>query len=327
LIISQRLRHSVQLALSVAIFVSSGSCTRSVPGISASGTIEATEVRLSSKSQGEIIGLSAQEGDRVHKDDMLVAIDHQALDIQYAQAKAGVDYADAQMRLLLKGAREEDIAQASEALTQASENLKLATSDRDRTRTLFASASATKKQKDDAEARYAVAEAQYAQAEQGLKKLSNLARPEEIASAQAKLQQARFSVQLLEKAISDCSVRSPIDGTALRRLVEVGELAGVGTGLYIISDLSMVHLMIYIPETSLGAISVGQAAEVRIDSAPDRIFTGKVSYISQDAEFTPKNVQTKDERVKLVFGVKIDIPNPDGTLKPGMPADARILAP
>jgi HlyD family secretion protein len=323
--ISHHIRHSVQLALSVTIFISVVACSRTVPGISASGTIEATEVRISSKSQGEILGLSAQEGDRVHTDDVLVTIDHQALDIQLAQAKAGVDYADAQMRLLLKGAREEDIAQATEALTQASENLKLAASDRDRTRNLFASASATKKQKDDADARYAVAEAQYAQAEQGLKKLSNLARPEEIASAQAKLQQARFSVQLLEKAVSDCTVRSPIDGTALRRLVEVGELAGVGTGLYIISDLSLVHLMIYIPETGLGNISVGQAAEVRIDSAPDRVFNGTVSYISQDAEFTPKNVQTKDERVKLVFGVKIDIPNPDGTLKPGMPADARIL--
>ena len=319
--------YHVRLGLSVMLFVLLGSCSRTDPAITASGTIEATEVRLSSRSQGEIQSLSAQEGDRVHKGDVLVAIDHQALDLQLAQAKAGVDYADAQMRLLLKGAREEDIAQATEALVQASESLRVAESDRDRMRNLFAAASATQKQKDDAEAQYTVAAAQYAQAEQGLKKLSNLARPEEISSAHAKLQQARFAAQLLEKAIDDCTVRSPMDGTALRRLIEVGELAGVGTGLYIISDLSLVHLMIYIPETSLGAVSVGQAAQVRIDSAANRIFSGTVSYISQDAEFTPKNVQTKDERVKLVFGVKIDIPNTDGVLKPGMPADARIVVP
>lgn len=320
-------RFRIWLGLSAVLFISLGSCSRTDTAITASGTIEATEVRLSSKSQGEILGLSAQEGDPVRKGQVLAAIDHQSLDIQLEQARSGVDYADAQLRLLLKGAREEDIAQASEALAQASETLKLAEADRDRMKNLFATASATKQQKDDADTRYAVAQAQYAQAEQSLKKLSNLARPEEVASARAKLQQARFSVQLLEKAIDDCTVRSPIDGTALRRLVEVGELAGAGTGLYIIADLSQVHLMIYIPETSLGAVSVGQAAEVRIDSAANRVFAGKVSYISQDAEFTPKNVQTKDERVKLVFGVKIDIPNPDGVLKPGMPADARIVTP
>jgi len=300
------------------------SCAKLESGIAASGTIETTEVRLSSRSQGELLALTAEDGDRVSKDEILARIDHEVLDIQYAQAKAGVDYADAQLRLLLKGAREEDIAQATEALAQASENLKLAESDRDRTKALFESASATRKQNDDAQARYMVAAAQYAQAEQALKKLSNLARPEEIASARAKLQQARYSVQLLEKAIADCSVLSPIDGTALRRLVEVGELAGVGTGLYILSNLSVVHLTIYVPEAELGKISVGQAAQVRVDSAPDRPFDGRVSCISQEAEFTPKNVQTKDERVKLVFGVKIDIPNPEGMLKPGMPADALL---
>ncbi|PKL08163.1 MAG: hypothetical protein CVV51_10385, partial [Spirochaetae bacterium HGW-Spirochaetae-7] len=299
--------HSAASCLACAIMASVAlfSCTKSETGISASGTIETTEVRLSSRSQGQVLALAAADGDRVGKGEILASIDHEVLDIQYAQAKAGVDYADAQLRLLLKGAREEDIAQANEALAQASENLKLAESDRDRTKSLFESASATKKQNDDAQARYMVAQAQYAQAEQALKKLSNLARPEEITSARAKLQQARYSVQLLEKAIADCSVPSPIAGTALRRLVEVGELVGVGTGLYMLSNLTTVHLTIYVPETELGRISIGQAAEVRIDSAPDRPFAGRVSYISQEAEFTPKNVQTKDERVKLVFGVKI----------------------
>ncbi|PKL25807.1 MAG: hypothetical protein CVV47_03965 [Spirochaetae bacterium HGW-Spirochaetae-3] len=324
---TRSIKTASSLTLALFLALSSGSCARPDPGIDASGTIEATEIRVSSRSQGEIVAVYAAEGDTVRKDDVLVDIDHLALDIQYAQAKAGVDYADAQVRLLLKGAREEDIAQASEALSQADESRKLALSDRDRTRGLYESGSATRKQRDDADARYAVAEAQYAQAEQGLKKLTNLARPEEIAAARAKLRQAKYSVQLLEKAISDCAVRSPRDGTALRRLSEPGELAGIGTGLYIVSDLSVVYLTIYIPETELGNVSVGQAAEVRVDSDPDRTFSGRVSYISQEAEFTPKNVQTKDERVKLVFGVRIEIPNPDGTLKPGMPADARIALP
>jgi len=112
---------------------------------------------------------------------------------------------------------------------------------------------------------------------------------------------------------------------ATRKLAEAGELVGVGSGLYIVSDLSTVHLTIYVSETELGNVSIGQEAKVTIDSHDDRSFPGRVSYISQEAEFTPKNVQTKDERVKLVYGVKIDIPNPEGILKPGIPADAALL--
>jgi len=317
----------VRTACCTAAALALVSCSRPEEGISASGTIETTEVRISSRSWGEVLSLGADEGDQVAKGDVLGEIDHAALDIQLAQARAGVDYAAAQMRLLLKGARQEDIVQAAEALAQTAETRKQAEMDYERTQNLFASASATAKQRDDAEARYAVAKAQYAQAEQALKKLSNLARPEEVESAQAKLSQARYTAQLLEKQIADCTVRAPLDATVLRRLVEVGELAGQGTGLYVLSDLSLVHLTIYVPETDLGRIAVGQPAEVRIDGNDGRIFPGRVSYLAREAEFTPKNVQTKDERVKLVFAVRIDVPNSEGILKAGMPADAGIREP
>ncbi len=300
------------------------SCSAAKDGIVASGTIEATEVRISSKSQGELLALRAAEGETVAKGQTLAEIDHEALDLQLGQAVAGVDYADAQLRLLLEGAREEDIAQASEVLAQASEALKLAEADDARTKELLLTGSTTRKQADDAAARYAVAKAQYAQAEQALKKLSNLARPEELVAARAKLEQARYSRLILEKSIRDCTVASPLSGTVSLKLAEAGELVGVGTGLYVIADLSLVHLTIYVSEADLGRVSIGREADVRVDSFPDRPFVGKVASIAQEAEFTPKNVQTKDERIKLVFGVKIDIPNPDSVLKPGMSADATL---
>lgn len=313
-------------AAAVAAFTAATvSCSAGKDGIVASGTIEATEVRVSSKSQGELLSLAVAEGESVKQGQTLALIDHEGLDLQLAQATAGVDYADAQLRLLLKGAREEDIAQASEALAQASENLKIAESDDARAKELLRTGSTTRKQADDAAARYAVAKAQYAQAEQGLKKLSNFARPEETTAARAKLEQARYSRLLLEKAVRDCTVVSPINGTATLKLAEAGELVGVGTGLYVLADLSLVHLTIYVSESDLGKISIGQEADVRVDSYSDRSFAGRVASIAQEAEFTPKNVQTKDERIKLVFGVKIDIPNPDGILKSGMSADATLL--
>lgn len=314
------------LFVAVIAAAASFSCSAAKGGIVASGTIEATDVRISSKAQGELLSLKVAEGETVAEGQTLAEIDHEALDLQLAQAIAGVDYADAQLRLLLKGAREEDIAQASEALAQASENLKIAEADDARAKELLQSGSTTRKQADDAAARYAVAKAQYAQAEQALKKLSNLARPEELVASRAKLEQARYSRLLLEKSIRDCTVVSPLSGTASLRLAEAGELVGVGTGLYVIADLSLVHLTIYVSESDLGRISIGQEADVRVDSYPDRPFLGKVASIAQEAEFTPKNVQTKDERVKLVFGVKIDIPNPEGILKPGMSADATLRA-
>ena len=102
------------------------------------------------------------------------------------------------------------------------------------------------------------------------------------------------------------------------------EVEQPGAGLLVLSRLDSVYVMIYLTVAELGFVRLGDPAEVRIDAFPDRAFSGRVTYISPEAEFTPKNVQTKEDRVKLVFGVKVEIPNPDGHLKPGLPCDAAI---
>ena len=292
--------------------------------IEASGTIEAREVRVGTKVGGQILELRANEGDRVAFGDALATIDHASLDIQLRQAEAGAALADSQLKLLREGARIEDIRQAEEALRQAEANLKVADLDARRMRDLAQKGSATPKQLEDAEARLTSALAQRDSIRENIKKLNRLARPEEIKSAEARLAQAQAGVDLLKKTIADCTIVSPASGVITERPFEVGDLVSPGATVFTLADIDHVYVMIYVTENELGRVKLGSAAEVSIDSYPDRIFPGKVTYISSEAEFTPKNIQTKEDRVKLVFGVKIEIENKDGILKPGLPADAVI---
>jgi HlyD family secretion protein len=292
--------------------------------ISASGTIEAVEINVASKVAGQIVELAAEEGRRVKPGDILAVVDHSTLDIQFRQAAAGVELAEAQLALLVKGARSEDIRQAEEALRQAEAALQLAEDDARRMRDLARSGSVTPKIRDDAEARLTVATAQKNAADEALKKVRRLARPEEIRAAEARLAQAQAAADLLAKTIADCTIVAPLGGILTHRAVEFGELVNPGATVVTLADLDRVSVMIYVPEKDLGRIKLGDGAEIRIDAFPDKTFAGKVTYISPEAEFTPRNVQTKEDRVKLVFGVKIEIENKEGRLKPGLPADALI---
>jgi HlyD family secretion protein len=292
--------------------------------IAASGTIEAVEVNVASKVAGQVLSLSYKEGARVAPGDLLAVIDHASLDIQLRQAEAGVRLAEAQLALLVKGARSEDIRQAEATLTQADSALKVAGDDAARMQELFKTGSVTSKQRDDAEARLTVATAQRSAAAEALGKLRRLARPEEIQAAQARLDQARAAADLLAKTIADCTITAPAGGIVTHKAIEAGELVTPGATVVTLADLASVYVMIYVTEIEIGRIKLGDGVDVRIDAFPERAFPGRITYISPEAEFTPKNVQTKEDRVKLVFGVKVEIENKDGLLKPGLPADAVV---
>lgn len=292
--------------------------------ISASGTIEAVEVNVAAKVSGQVMELPVDEGTRVEAGERLAAIDHATFDIQLRQAEAGVRLAEAQLALLVKGARAEDIRQAEAALEQADAALTVAEDDARRMRELVKTGSVTPKLRDDAEARLTVAKAQRNAAAEALSKVRTLARPEEVRAAEARLAQAQAAVDLLAKTISDCTITAPAGGIVTHKAVEAGELVSPGATVVTLVELNSVYVMIYVTEKELGRIRLGDAAEVKIDAFPDRTFPGKVTYISPEAEFTPKNVQTKEDRVKLVFGVKVEIENKEGLLKPGLPADAVI---
>ncbi|MGE5497102.1 MAG: HlyD family secretion protein [Syntrophothermus sp.] len=292
--------------------------------IEASGTIEATNITVSSKVAGQIISLNKNEGETVKAGDTLLTIDHEMLDIQLNQASASKELSDAQLQLLRKGARQEDIVSAEENLKQAEINASQAKNDNDRMSSLYQSKSITKKQYEDAPARYEITKAQLNSARENARKMKNLARPEEIRQAQANLQRSEAGVEQLKKNIRDSYVTAPASGIIVKKFVEAGESVNMSSSLMRISDLAQVDLVIYVSEEELGKVKLGQKAEVSVDAFPDKKFEGRVTYISPEAEFTPKNIQTKDERTKLVFAVKIKVNNPDFSLKPGMPADAAI---
>ena len=321
---ARRIALAVLASAAIAMLVPACRARGDRDVLRATGTIEAVEVRIASKLLGEIREILVEEGARVKRGDILAFIDHANLDFQLKQAEASIDLAQAQADLVRKGARTEDIRQAEEALKQAEAGLEVALKDAERARDLALKGSATAKQKDDAEARLAIAQAQHSQAAEVLKKVRTIARPEEIRSADARLAQAQAAADLLRRTILDGTISAPADGIITQRLAQPGEFVVPGSGLLILSRLDNVHVMIYLTALELGRVRLGDAAEVWIDSFPDRPFPGRVTFISPEAEFTPKNVQTKEDRVKLVFSVKVEIPNPEGLLKPGLPADAAI---
>lgn len=318
--------NNIIISFSLLLFLLQTGCNdnEQPDSIEASGTIESINVIVSSKTSGEILKINYDEGDKVISGDTILIIDHELLDIQLQQSNALKDAAGAQLNLMLAGARKEDIIQAEENLKQAEVNFKLAESDKLRLQNLYDSRSITQKQYEDAVARYELMSAQYKAAQENYNKVKKIFRPEEIDQAKANLNKAIAGVELLKKNIRDCYVTSPIDGIIVETFIEKGETVNPMSSLFKVSDLDVVKLKIYVSEEELGYIKLGQNAEITVDSFKDKIFEGKVTYISPEAEFTPKNIQTRDERTKLVFAVKITIPNKDYDLKAGMPADAKI---
>ncbi|HMN16744.1 MAG: HlyD family efflux transporter periplasmic adaptor subunit [Ignavibacteriota bacterium] len=314
------------LFLSVVLLVLLSGCGNNGPykNIEASGTIESTNIVVSSKSAGSILLVNFPEGEKVNIGDTVLIIDHEQLDIQLLQAKAAKDAAEAQLNLMLKGARPEDISLAEQNFNQAKVNFETAERDKNRMQNLYDSRSITQKQFEDAYARFELMSAQLKSAQENYDKIKKIFRPEEIEQARANLNKAIAGVELLKKNIRDCYVVSPINGFLVKTFVERGESVTPMSSLFKVSDLDIVELVIYVSTEELGYVKLGQEADVTIDAFKDKVYKGKVTYISPEAEFTPKNIQTKDERTKLVFAVKITIPNKEYDLKSGMPADAVI---
>lgn len=174
-----------------------------------------------------------------------------------------------------------------------------------------------------AEAEVRVAKAWLLQAQTG--ELEVVRKRQQLATSEANIARDQAALAVAEAQLGYTILRSPQAGVVLRKHVEPGEIIAAGTPAVTLADLRNIWLRIYIPETALGRVKLGQAAEIRTDTYPGKVYRGTVTYISSEAEFTPKTIHTPEERVKLVFAVKISVDNPAQELKPGMPADARIL--
>jgi HlyD family secretion protein len=290
--------------------------------IVASGHVEATEVRVATEVAGTLASVEVEEGDRVTAGQVLARVDTTDLELALAGARAERGQAEAELRLRLAGARREDIGEARALVQRAQAELDGAGRDFERMEGLLASGSGTEKARDDARARRDAAAASVKAARERLSRLQAGSRREEIDAARARVAAADARIAQLEQQVRDAVVTSPVEGTVTEKLAEKGELAARGTGVAVVSDLVRPWLTVYVPEPDLGRVRIGQEAEVRTDDGQVR--TGRVAAVASKAEFTPRNVQTRDERVKLVYKLKIGLPNPDGLFKAGMPAEARI---
>jgi HlyD family secretion protein len=295
------------------------------PFIKVSGNIETTEVDVGFKISGRIVSISVLEGDWVEQGKVLAKIDDDDLLQRLGLAQASLKSAQAKLEKALAGSRPEEIREAEAALQQAQFDFENRQAHYERMKVLFEKGVISKETLDNAEAGFKIASASVQRARETYQLVKKGPRKEDIEDAKAQVEQARASLKLTETQLSYTVLYSPLSGVVLVKSGEIGEVVNPGTSILTLADIENVWLKAYIPEPDLSRVKWGQEVLVTTDLNPQREYKGRISFISSEAEFTPKQIQTEKERVTLVYRVKIDIPNPDRELKPGMPADGKIF--
>ena len=299
------------------------SCTLHSDKPDGSGTMECTQIRIAPEVAGRITALSFAEGDHVTKGQILATLDTTPYQLRRDEAAAALALAQAQLDLMNAGSRSEDILRARAQVREARAMADSAAADSKRMEALFAQNSVTTKQRDDAATAAERTSAGLAATEQQLDRLVKGNRLEEIQAALAAVALAKARLAQADKAIADCVITAPMAGIITTKNAEPGEVTAIGAPLATLSRMDEVWLSLYLPETRLAGIKTGQKATVKIDGDTAR-YEGTITFVSPEAEFTPRNVQTPDERVKLVYRIKVTLPNPKGIFKPGMPADGYL---
>lgn len=290
----------------------------------ASGTVDATEVAVSFRVPGILRKRPVDEGSALKAGDVVAALDDREAVARLKQAEAAELAAQARLKDLEQGYRPQEIAEARAQLEQTRANLANLEEEAKRSEALFEGGATSLQRHDRDRTAAAVAAQQYRAAQERLRLLQGGYRPETVRAAAAQLEEARAAVEAARVALQDLQASSPVQGVVTRTHAEAGETLGAGRPVATVTDISRPWVRVYIPENLIGKVRLGMPAKVTVDTFPDRAFAGRVSYVSSQAEFTPKNVQTQEERVKLVFAVNVTVDNADGTLKPGMPADVAI---
>jgi HlyD family secretion protein len=269
--------------------------------------------------------VGVEEGDAVAQGAVIAVLDTVDLALVRSQNAADRDQARANLALVAAGSRKEDVGAARAVVAQRRADLDGAQKELARQETLLERGLGAQKAVDDARVRRDMAKAAVDAASENLARLVKGARPEEIAGARAAYARAQARLEASAEQVGDGVIRSPLAGVVTAKLVESGEYVSAGTGVVVVSDIRHPWLTVFVDGADLPKVKVGSTAKVLTDAHGDKGRTGRVTYVSPTAEFTPRNVQTRDERAKLVYRVKILLDNADGTFKAGMPADA-ILA-
>ncbi len=270
------------------------------PDLWGSGILEAREVAVASRTVGAVMEVNCQEGNRVQMNEIIARIDSTDLVLQYQELEAQ----QAEIDAMIKGTRL--------TYARAQEEAQLAQTTAHRTQALFDDGSVTQQTLDEILTKEKVAE-------WALKEIQN--KSQELAARKNRIQK---SLDRLQENITNAAIRAPISGVVLERLHEPGEVVRYGDRMLLLADLDTMWMKIYIKEEDIDRISLGAEAQIRVDAVGDRNLLGIVRWVASKAEFTPKNIITRELRAGLVYAVKIDVPNPDGILKIGMPAEAVI---
>ncbi|MDQ7093156.1 efflux RND transporter periplasmic adaptor subunit [Desulfosporosinus sp. PR] len=303
-----------------------------------SGTIEGTEVPVQPELAGKIVDLKVQEGQTVKTGDVIATLDDSQAQISLATAKSEQTQAQAKLNDLLGGSRAEELRRLEAVVDQANASvealapsLQLEESNLANDQKLYASGSISKQALDTQQNKYDTIKAQYegAQASVNAAQASldqaqaGYTQPT-IQAQKAAVDMAAQSVKAAELNLSKLTIKSPLSGQVLYKQVEVGQVVNSGTTLVTILDPDDLSIKIYVPEAQLNKAKVGGVAHISVDSYPSKTFKGQIAYVSTQAEFTPKNVETKEERTTTVFEVKINITEGKDQLKAGMPADVTL---
>jgi HlyD family secretion protein len=289
-----------------------------------SGNIEAHESLVSFKVQGRIVELPIEEGQQVAQGALLARLEDADFQQKVRIDEASVAVRQSSLALTLAGTREQEVKASHQMVFDAQADLAQKKADNDRAQRLYSKDEISAQDRDLAATALKRSTANVAAAEQRYNEAVEGSRKEDIAIARANLVQANASLGLSRINATYTTLRAPSTGVITVRQAELGEVVSPGSPVVTLADLDHIWLRAYVAETDLGKIHWGQPASITTDTYPGKQYYGRISFISPDAEFTPKSVQTYTERVTLVYRIKIDIDNPNHELKPGMPADAHI---
>ena len=326
------------LFLVVASLVAACNRAGDTPPNRATGYVEATEVRVASEVGGRIVDLRVAEGDRVAAGDAIAHLDTADTELALRRADADRDQAQAQLALLRAGSRPEDIRQAEAQRQSAQADVKAAqaeldsaSADLERFENLLRANAGSVKQRDDAVTRRDVAAARVRAAQDraqaaadAVARLRAGSRPQEIQAARARVAGADAQIATLQKAASDAVVKAPVSGIVTSKLLDAGEMAAPHAPIVVVTDLDHAWANVYVDERVVPQLKIGQPAVILTDAG--QRLNGTITFISPTAEFTPRNVQTAEERSKLVYRIKVTADNRAGVLKPGMPVEADLQA-
>lgn len=291
-----------------------------------SGNVDVHQVELAFRVTGRIAAMRVQEGDKVSAGETLAQLDRVPFETDVAASKADVEQAQAQLLKTRHGYRVEEIAQARDAVAQRAADLENARVTLRRQQELIAAGLATHQQVDDAEARVRESEAQLAAARDQLTLELRGSRIEDIETQEALLAGAQARLAKAQTALADTTLLAPSAGIISVRAREAGAIVQAGQTVYTLTLNDPVWIRAYVPQPRLGRIKPGMTVRVTIDSMPGKEYAGTVGFISPDAEFTPKTVQTEQVRDDLVYRIRVIASDPDNVFRQGMPVTVLVAA-